>query len=72
MKNGLNNLKRNNMKKLTIKEIAITIITSYLIVSYVNNQFNPFLLPEGARLIQLVLIGMSFVIQLLIKNDFFI
>jgi hypothetical protein len=57
------------MKKLTIKEIFITIITSYLIVSYVNNQFNPFLLSEGARFIQLVLIGISFVIQLLIKND---
>ena len=69
MKNGLNDLKTNNMKKLTIKEIAITIITSYLIVSYVNNQFNPFLLSEVARVMQLVLIGMSLFIQLMIKNN---
>jgi len=57
------------MEKLTIKEIFITIITSYLIVSYVNNQFNPFLLSEGARLLQLALIGLFFFIQLMIKNN---
>jgi hypothetical protein len=56
------------MKKLTLKEIAITIVVSYLVASYVQGSVNPFNWGEESRFAQIGLVGISLLIQAMLKN----
>lgn len=59
------------VKKLAFWEVLTTICISYLCVSYINADGNPFHWALPTRVVQLVLIGFSLVIQFGIKNDNF-
>jgi hypothetical protein len=57
------------MKKLiSIKEILVTILISYLGISYINNTINPFELKASIRVLHIIIIGGSLILQA-ISND---
>lgn len=53
---------------LSIKEILLTIAISYILTSYINNNFNPFILSKEAKIIQVLIIGVSLFLQAMYKD----
>lgn len=56
------------MKLLSIKEILVTIAISYILTSYINNNFNPFELSKETKIIQVIIIGVSFFLQAMFND----